>query len=64
MADRGARRVAATAVGWLMIGILLWLFFGTIFATIRFLFRTAAIVIVIVLLLWLYFRLKGGGDDG
>ena len=60
----GSRSIAATAVGWLLVGFVLWIFFGSIFATIRFLFRTVAIVVVIVLLLWLYFRLKGDDDDG
>ena len=62
MADSGPRSIAATAVGWLILGIVLWVFFGSIFATIRFLFRTIAIVVVILGLLWVYFRLKAGGD--
>ena len=61
MSDSGPRNVAASVVGWVIVVVILWFFFGSIFATIRFVIRIAAIVLVIAVLLWIYFKLKG--DD-
>ena len=63
MADRGARSIAATAVGWLIVGVVAWFLFGSIFGTVRFLLRIVFIGVVIFGLLWVYFRLKAGPDD-
>ncbi len=63
MADRGARSIAATAVGWLLVGVIAWFLFGSIFGTVRFLLRMIFIGVIIFGLLWVYFRLKAGPDD-
>ena len=63
MSESGPRSVAASVVGWIIVGVILWFLFGSVFATIRFVGRMAAIVIVIAVLLWIYFKLKGDDDD-
>jgi hypothetical protein len=63
MSDSGPRNVAASVVGWMIVVVILWFFFGSIFATIRFVIRIAAIVLVIAVLLWIYFKLKGDDDE-
>ncbi len=59
----GPRSVAASVVGWLLVAVVVWLLFGSVLATIRFVLRMALIAAVLFGLLWAYLRLKGGGDD-
>lgn len=58
MSDSGARSVLATIVGWLIVIVLVWVFFGWIFATIRFLLRAFLFLVVVGALIALYFRLR------
>ena len=59
MADTGARSILASIVGWVIVAIIVYVFFGWILATIGFLIRMVLLVVVIGLLLSLYFRLRG-----
>ena len=63
MAERSARGVATSVVGWLIVIVIAWLLLGSVLGTVRFLLRVGGIVVVIVVLLWIWFRLKAGSDD-
>lgn len=58
MSSAGGRSVLASIVGWLIALILIWVFFGWIFATIRFLLRAFLFLVVVGGLIALYFRLR------
>lgn len=59
MADSGGRSILASVVGWLIVAIIVYVFFGWILATIGFLIRMVLLVVVVGALLTLYFRLRG-----
>lgn len=59
MAETGVRSVAASIVGWIIVAIVVWFFFGWIFGALFFLVRLALLAFVVLALLWVYFRLKG-----
>lgn len=52
------RSLLASIVGWLLVAVVVFLAFGLIVGTIRFLVRIAVVVVVVGGLAWLYFRLK------
>jgi len=54
------RSLLASIVGWLIVAIVVYFFFGWIVGTVRVLLRLALVVVVIGALLWAYFRLRGG----
>jgi hypothetical protein len=58
MSSTGGRSILATIIGWLIVIILIWVFFGWIFATIRFLLRAFLFLVVVGALIALYFRLR------
>ena len=60
---RGARGIAASVVGWLIVAVVVYLLFGTVIGVIRWVLRLVVIVVVIGGLLWLWFRLRAGPDD-
>jgi hypothetical protein len=59
MAASGGRSVLASIVGWILVAIIVYVFFGWILATIGFVIRMVLFVIVIGALLSLYLRLRG-----
>jgi hypothetical protein len=59
----GVRSIAASIVGWGIVAIIVWFFFGWIFGALFFLARLALLGVVVLALLWVYFRLKGDGPD-
>lgn len=59
MGTSGGRSVLASVVGWLIVAIVIWVFFGWILATIAFLFRAFIFLVVIGALLGIYFKLRG-----
>ncbi len=62
MATSAPRNVLASIVGWLIVALIVWWFFGWIIGTIRFLLRMLFVVIVLGALLTLYFKLRGDPD--
>ena len=56
----GARGFAASVVGWLIVAVIVYFFFGFIIGTIAWLLRLVVVVVVIGALLTLYFRLRDG----
>ena len=61
MANSPGRSLLASIVGWVVVGLILWFFFGWILGTLRFLLRIIVILVVIGVLASLYFKLRG--DD-
>ncbi|MGB3734941.1 MAG: hypothetical protein WA964_08300 [Ilumatobacter sp.] len=61
MASSSGRSVLATIVGWIIVALIVWFFFGWILGTLRFLLRIIVVLVVIGALASLYFRLRG--DD-
>jgi hypothetical protein len=59
----GVRSIAASIVGWVIVAIVVWFFFGWIFGALFVLLRLALLGVVVLGLLWVYFRLKGDGAD-
>ena len=59
MAASGGRSFLASVVGWLVVAILAFVFFGSLFSFIAFLLRAIVFLFVIGALLTLYFRLRG-----
>lgn len=57
------RGAGASIVGWLIVGILALVFFRVLIGAVGLLLRGALILIVVGGLIWLYFRLKGDGDE-
>jgi hypothetical protein len=63
MAEQGGvRSIAASIVGWSIVVIVVWFFFGWIFGALFLLIRLAFLGVVVLALLWVYFRLKGDGS--
>ncbi len=60
MSSSGGRSILASVVGWLIVAIIIWVFFGSILGTIRFLIRMVVFLFVIGALLTIYFRLRDG----
>lgn len=60
MSSSGGRSFLASVVGWLIVAIIVWVFFGSILGTIRFVVRMLVFVFVIGALLTIYFRLRDG----
>lgn len=61
MATSSGRSLLATVVGWVIVALIIWFFFGWILGTLRFIVRIIVILVVIGALASLYFRLRG--DD-
>ena len=62
MSNSGGRNFLASAIGWLIVAIIVWVFFGGIFGAIRFIIRMVVFLVVVGAL---YFRLRGnGGGNG
>ncbi len=61
MPESRPRSLLASVIGWLIVALVVYFFFGWIFGTVRVLLRFAAILVVIGALLWLYFKVRG--DD-
>ncbi len=62
MSNSGGRNFLASVIGWLIVVIIVWVFFGSIFGAIRFLVRAIVFLMVVGALLSLYFRLRRGGS--
>ncbi len=60
MSSSGGRSILASVVGWLIVAIIVWVFFGGILGTIRFIVRMVVFLVVIGALLTIYFRLRDG----
>jgi hypothetical protein len=60
MSSSGGRSILASVIGWVIVAIIVWVFFGGILGAIGFIVRMAVFVFVIGALLTLYFRLKDG----
>lgn len=60
MSNSGGRSILASVVGWLIVAIVVWLFFGGIFSAIRFIIRMFVFLVVLGALLTVYFRLRDG----
>lgn len=61
MASSSGRSLLATFVGWLIVALIVWFFFGWILGTLRFIVRIVVILVVIGALSSLYFKLRN--DD-
>jgi hypothetical protein len=61
MPESGPRSLLASVVGWLIVAVIVYFFFGWIVGSVRVVLRMAGIVLVIGVLLFLYFKLRG--DD-
>jgi hypothetical protein len=59
---RPGKSVAASVVGWVIVGIIAFWLLGFVFSTVFWILRSLIWVAVIGGLIWLYFRLKGGSD--
>jgi hypothetical protein len=62
MSNSGGRNFLASMIGWLIVAIIIWVFFGSIFGAIRFLVRVIVFLVVVGALLSLYFRLRTNGS--
>jgi hypothetical protein len=62
MRNSGGRNFLASVIGWLIMGIIVWVLFGGIFGAIRFIIRMVVFLVVVGALLSLYFRLRGNGS--
>jgi len=62
LAER-SRSVLATIVGWVLVGVVVWVLLRFVLGTVFWLLRTALVVVVIVGLLWLYLTLKSPPDQ-
>ncbi len=60
MSSSGGRNILASVVGWLIVAILIWVFFGGVFGAIRFIVRMIVFLVVIGALLTVYFKLRDG----
>ena len=61
MADSRPRSLLASVIGWLIVAVIVYFFFGWILGTIRVVLRLFLILVVIGALLALYFKVRG--DD-
>jgi hypothetical protein len=61
MADSRGRSFLASVVGWVVVGLIVYFFFGWFVGTLGFLLRIIVIFVVIGGLISLYFKLRG--DD-
>lgn len=59
MAEGAPRSFLASAVGWLIVALIVYLFFGWIVGTVFWLARMLFVVIVLGALFALYLKLKG-----
>lgn len=59
MEDGAPRSVLASIVGWVIVGLIVFVFFGWIVGTVVWLARMAVVLLLLGGLVWLYFRLKG-----
>jgi len=59
MANGDPRSWLASAVGWLLAALIVYVFFGWIIGTMAWILRWAFVLFVVGGLFWLYFRLKG-----
>lgn len=59
MASSSGRSLLATIVGWVIVALILWFFFGWILGTLRFILRIIVILVVIGALISLYVKLRG-----
>jgi hypothetical protein len=59
---RPGKSVAASVVGWVIVGVIAFWLFGFVFSTLFWILRTLVWVVVLGGLVWLYFRLKAGRD--
>ncbi|BAN03680.1 hypothetical protein [Ilumatobacter coccineus] len=57
----GVRGFGATVVGWLIVAVIVYFFFGFLIGTIRWVFRFIVVVVLIGALLTVWFKLRG--DD-
>ena len=48
----------ASVIGWLIVALIVYFFFGWIFGAVRVLLRFVVILVVIGALLWLYFKVR------
>lgn len=55
-----ARSFGATVLGWVIVAIILFVFFGGLLSFIAFLVRAVVFLVIIGVLLTLYFRLRDG----
>ncbi len=60
MADSRPRSLLASVIGWLIVAVIVYFFFGWILGTIRVVLRLFLILVVIGALLALYFKVRGG----
>lgn len=56
----GVRGFGATVVGWLIVAVIVYFFFGNLIGTIRWVFRFGLVVLLIGALLTAYFKLRDG----
>lgn len=60
MATTRGRSLLATAVGWLLVVLVVWFLFGWIIGVFRALVRFAVVLVVLGALAALWFRLRAG----
>ena len=60
---RTARSLAASAIGWIIVVIIAFWLVRLAFGTVFWFVRSVIWIVVLAGLVWLYFRLRGGGDD-
>ncbi|HWC68097.1 MAG TPA: hypothetical protein VG478_08535 [Acidimicrobiales bacterium] len=65
MADRPrtARSLAASAVGWIIVGIIAFWLVRAAFGTVFWFLRSIIWIVVLAALVWAYFRLRSSDDD-
>ncbi|WP_395155261.1 hypothetical protein [Ilumatobacter sp.] len=61
MSNSGGRNFLASVIGWLIVAIIVWVLFGSIFGAIKFIFRVVVFLVVVGALLSLYLRLRADG---
>ena len=59
MAESRPRSLLASVIGWLIVALIVYFFFGWIFGAVRVLLRFVLILVAIGALLWLYFKVRG-----
>jgi hypothetical protein len=59
---RPGKSLAATVVGWVIVGVIAFWLLGFVFSTLFWILRSLIWVVVLGGLIWVYFRLKAGSD--
>lgn len=60
MPDSRPRSLLASVIGWLIVAVIVYFFFGWIFGAVRVVLRLVVFLVVVGALLVLYLKVRGG----